>query len=147
MTPLKEIRTIHACPLVGKPDIPTRANTTTFQVGASGCDKLELDEARGLAIATGAWRSVAVPVGQCAWVEFQPASAEQRSQYPLGASEPSPKDRDMADHGTGVAQRGALAEPALPTKPDTNAAKMVAELQREAAERTSGPGPAKGKKR
>jgi hypothetical protein len=70
VTPLREIRTIHACPVVGEHSMKTRTQTSTFLIGADGVTKLELDEARGLVLVTGDRRGLAVPVAQCCWVEF-----------------------------------------------------------------------------
>jgi hypothetical protein len=118
MTPLREIRTIHACPLVGPPQIPSRTKTNTFVVGHEGCVRLELDESSGLAWAVGERpeQVVAVHVAQCEWVKPAAAQGNARkdgahnpavAEYPPGTSEPSPKERDKAAHGSGASPAGA----------------------------------------
>lgn len=71
MTPLKEVRTIHACPKVGDTSVATLTKTNSFLTGADGVQSIELDGA--VVTVRGARKVIGVPVAACQWVEYMPA--------------------------------------------------------------------------
>jgi hypothetical protein len=137
MTPLKEIRTIHACPVVGEKG--TRTVTSTFEAGKDGVVSIGKDGPD--VVVRGQNRTLLIPFAACCWCEpvthpldgiSPPAiDAEKARQilamerglqgnarkdgahnpavaeYPPGTPEPSPKERDKAAHGSGASPAGA----------------------------------------